>query len=219
MGKPLHEDFTSDPLHSFRLKHSVQSNLDSPWHVHEHYELFYIIKSHGIRFIGDNVDSFVDGELVFLGSGLPHVWKNPSYYYSSKDQKIEAICLQFRETAFGEAFFDLPELSKVKEFLSRSAQGLIILEKSKTIIIKLLYEMLECSGLSRLVKLLEILNILAVSTELKPITQSVQNWSSYRSSDKRLVRVFEIRVFVGNVFYKQQHQHVVFVLTGIHSTT
>jgi AraC-like DNA-binding protein len=192
MGKPIKEDFTPDPLHSFRLNHSVQNNLDSPWHNHEHYELFYIIKSHGIRFIGDNIDNFYDGDLAFLGIGLPHVWKNPKSYYQNNDLKIEAICLQFKENAFGESFFTLPELIHIRDFLNRSAQGFMILGQTKTRIINLLHEMLECAGMMRLLKLFEILNILAASPDLLQITQSSQDWSSFRSSDKRLVKVFDL---------------------------
>ena len=47
--------------------------LDAAWHYHSQYELLYITKSTGIRFVGDSVTHFEAGDLVLVGPYLPHL--------------------------------------------------------------------------------------------------------------------------------------------------
>lgn len=49
--KPQIENILSDSMQSFRVNHAHLPFLDSPWHYHSDYELFYIIKSNGTRVV------------------------------------------------------------------------------------------------------------------------------------------------------------------------
>ena len=58
-----------------------ESFFNAPFHFHPEFELVYIVESFGKRIIGDNIETFSDGDMVFIGSDLPHVWLNDEIYY------------------------------------------------------------------------------------------------------------------------------------------
>jgi AraC-like DNA-binding protein/mannose-6-phosphate isomerase-like protein (cupin superfamily) len=100
-------------IHSFRLE--VES-FDSKWHYHPELELTYIIQGQGIRSCGDSLEVFGPGDLVLVGSKLPH-------YYNSDSKEEEthiATVIQFREDLF-EAF---PECNFLGELYQRALLGL-----------------------------------------------------------------------------------------------
>lgn len=47
--------------------------FQAPFHSHPELELVYIIESHGKRIVGNSVEPFEDGNMVFLGANIPHV--------------------------------------------------------------------------------------------------------------------------------------------------
>ena len=76
--------------------------LDAAWHYHSEFELLYISKSTGIRFVGDNVSHFSPGDLVLVGSYLPHLWRNDASYYKKKKKKrtVKNYCNKIHKRFF-----------------------------------------------------------------------------------------------------------------------
>src|SRR3982751_5264215 len=66
---------------SFLYKKMQCNYFDKPWHFHEEYELVLIEQSRGTKFIGDNVSLFQEGELILIGSNIPHLFRNNEEYY------------------------------------------------------------------------------------------------------------------------------------------
>lgn len=55
--------------------------FQAPFHFHPELELVYIKESYGKRIIGNMVEHFTAGDMVFLGANLPHVWLNDEAFY------------------------------------------------------------------------------------------------------------------------------------------
>jgi len=134
--------------------------LDAEWHYHVEYEIIYISSSFGIRFVGDSVSPFNPGDLVLVGSYLPHLWRNNMAYYGQKDLqeiKVETIITKFTKDFIGEDTFSNPEFSDIAKLLCESKYGISF---GKEISDKLKGDLLELPNLSRPEQSIQLLNIL-----------------------------------------------------------
>lgn len=122
MQKPSKEILVSRAGSSFLVRTFGRSGFDAPYHFHPEYELTYIVKGKGKRFVGNNMSDFAEGDLVLLGSKLPHCWKLESKEDTSA--KGSAVVVQFAYDCMGEVFFEKPEFSSIRTMLERSKSGI-----------------------------------------------------------------------------------------------
>lgn len=160
LGFPLEFD------KSFVVFEEIGKFFPCPWHYHSEYELVLVLKSTGRRMVGDHIGYFNEGDLVFMGSLLPHVWKNdPVFTKGQADCLAEAIVIHFKDTFLGEKFFEIPEMEAFKGFLKKSNHGMVIKGKAKENINALMKRMPGMNGLQRLSTLISIFDILSGTTE------------------------------------------------------
>jgi AraC-like DNA-binding protein len=137
-----------------------------PWHYHPEYELVLITKSTGRRMVGDHIGYFQEGDLVFMGPVLPHVWVNDLEYTTGHaDSAAEAIVIQFVECFLGEYFLNIPEIELLKKKLRLAKRGIEIKGKAREKINNLIKKMLYQNGLQRLASLFTIFDILSGCSE------------------------------------------------------
>lgn len=155
---------------SFLYNKLEGSYFDKPWHFHEEYELVLIVNGRGTKFIGDSVSMFEDGELVLIGSNIPHLFRcNEDYYKKSSKLVANSIFIHFNETSFGAGFFNLPEMKQVRKLLDNSFYAPQVYGKIKKYVVGKLFEMSDQKPAQRLLSLLEILIRLSESKELRPL--------------------------------------------------
>jgi len=158
--------------------------FDKPWHFHKEYELVYIDKTRGTRFIGDQVSFFDDGDLVLLGPNIPHLYRNSDNYYKNNELRAKSIFIHFTEDFLGNSFFDLPEMKQVKKLLEKSELGIEITGITNELVKRKLIEMKGLKPVNRLMKLLEILIVLSNSKDLKPMLSKAFTANSTKDTDK-----------------------------------
>lgn len=158
--------------------------FDKPWHFHKEYELVYINKTKGTRFIGDQVSFFDDGDLVLLGPNIPHLYKNGDEYYKNNKLRAKSIFIHFTEDFLGPHFFDLPEMKQVKKLLEKSSLGLEVFGKTNEFVKNRLVEMNELKPVNRLMKLLEILICLSNSKDIEPILSKTFTANNSNDTDR-----------------------------------
>ncbi len=97
----------------------AESKFRFHWHYHPEFELTLILEGSGQRLVGDSVEEYVPGDLVLLGSNLPH-----TYHSGPVEGKQRALVFQFRPSLLGESFLALPEMESLRLFLSQAEHGL-----------------------------------------------------------------------------------------------
>lgn len=130
------------------------------WHYHPEIELTLIERGSGTRLVGDHVESYGVGDLVLLGSNLPHHWavvEPRGQVYTIH----RAMVVQFAPNLFGEAFMALPEMLPVGELLHRAKRGIRIVGKPRRTVARMMTEMRQQSASERLVSLLHCLLFIA----------------------------------------------------------
>jgi AraC-like DNA-binding protein len=179
---------------SFLYNKWVCDYFDKPWHFHEEFELVLIDKSRGTKFIGDSVSLFEEGDLILIGSNIPHLFRNNKDYYS-KNRKLGAcsIFIHFTEQFLGNQFFELPEMKQVQKLLAQSSLALEAHGKIKKYVTRKLHDMYEEKPPQRLLSLLDILMRLSESKELKPLlsTPFAANNNTNTNDTVRIHKVFE----------------------------
>jgi AraC-like DNA-binding protein len=160
--KPLLEHLPLEGEESFFAKAFDLPHFSTPWHYHPEFELVLIVKSQGKRFIGNYVSDFQDGDVTFLGPNLPHLYRNtPSYYEQDPLCRAQSIVIHFLEDSIGKDFLALPQAKKLHGLFERSHQGMDILAETKRVVGRKMRELIQTQGMERLIRLLDILNLLA----------------------------------------------------------
>jgi len=147
--------------------------LDSSWHYHAQYELLYISKSNGIRFVGDSVSQFFPGDLVLVGPYLPHLWRNdPSYYNEDDTNKVKTIIIKFTRDFIGESTFIKPEFSGINHLLEQSNFGVYFGKDVSNKLHNELIGIIDLSPAEQLIKLLDMLCRLSSAEEKKVLSST-----------------------------------------------
>ena len=168
--------------------------FDKPWHFHEEYELVLIEKSKGTKFIGNDVSFFEEGDLLLIGSNIPHLFRNNEDYYAKNNAlNAKSIFIHFSENFLGDSFFNIPEMKSVRRLLDRSTQALELRGKIKNYITTKLKQMGDERAAQRLLSILDILIKLSESNEAKqilPIKYTTNQTTNTRDTE-RIHKVFE----------------------------
>ena len=127
-------------------------------HQHEEIQVSYIAEGGGTLIVGDTINYYQKGDILAIGSNLPHVFKSDT----STNKRSIMWTLFFSKTAFGNHFFELEELRELKTFFKKVDYGFKVSSKSNKL--KILFTQLnESSKFQRFIILLDILKMLSKS--------------------------------------------------------
>jgi len=168
----------------FEIKRLTAPYFDPNWHFHPEYQLFLVLKGAGTRFIGDHVSPFNNGDLVFTGPNLPHLWQSDhEYFKENNDLTTEGIVIYFPENFLGKDFLQKNEMYKIKQLFQKAQRGMEILGDASQ------HGMVTVSDFDRVLMLLSLLNILANSSEYKLLASDGYSNSMKETETDRMNRV------------------------------
>ncbi len=147
------------------------------WHLHPEHELTLITGGRGQRFVGDHIEPFTVGEVVLIASDVPHSWRG-----DADGPRCSAVVTQFRDDALGGDFFDLPELTPVRQLLREAEHGLVFRDAALSARLERLPQR---AGARRLTGLLDVL-LLLTETAGRRLCESPAN-RGMREGDRRRI--------------------------------
>ncbi|WP_420385192.1 AraC family transcriptional regulator [Roseivirga sp.] len=147
---------------SFLVRQYNQSceNTLANWHFHPEVELIFVKGGTGKRHIGRHLSYFNDGDLVLMGSYLPHYGFTDRLTGNSSETVV-----QFRPEFLGKEFFNIPEMNGVRQLLELSKKGLAFHGKTKEEVGKKIERLAHSDQFGRLLGLLSILHDLYMTKE------------------------------------------------------
>jgi AraC-like DNA-binding protein len=161
--KPMHLKVPAYSKYYIDARREKVSHFANPWHFHEELELTFIIKSEGTKFIGDHISEFKPGEIVLLGSRLPHYWRNhQNDAQASNEAGAEAIIIRFNQEYAGTEFLKIPAMKPVFDLLNNAKRGVYIHQKEEELQQKL-QRFLTLGEGQRIIALTEILLSIATT--------------------------------------------------------
>jgi len=135
-------------------------NHQPTWHYHPEIEIVFVNEGSGKRQIGSHVSYYNDGDLICIGSNLPHCGFTDSFSNKRKETLI-----QFLPDYLGNSFFNVAEMKPLLQLLERAKKGLVFYGNTKKEVGALIEKMHKKSPFERLLDSLLILKKLEESKE------------------------------------------------------
>lgn len=126
------------------------------WHYHPETELTLIQRGQGTRFIADHIELFESGDLVLIGSNVPHYWHVRG--------KSSGLAIQWH-FPLEHGIWDFREAALLRELEEAARWGLHLKGATAVAVRQRMEQIHSLSGLPRLASFLTIASILASAPE------------------------------------------------------
>lgn len=149
------------------FRYESDTKLTTSLHCHSEYELIYVTAGHGREFVGDSVREYRSGDMVLIGTNLPHLYLSDTAAPEDNSCRI----LQFPDTLFPEGMEQIGEYARVAAILANSARGICFRSKRlKRETLRIMDEMGRLRDIERLLALFRLLDMLGRSEDIMLIS-------------------------------------------------
>jgi AraC-like DNA-binding protein/quercetin dioxygenase-like cupin family protein len=193
--KAQFEQVTPSSSHSFKMFEYEQVEFDAPWHYHPEYELTLIIKSNGVRYVGSHIENYQEGDLVLLGSELPHCWKN-----AKSEGLAKALVIQWQKDFVGENWLERPEFRHIGQMLDRSFKGIHFGYTTSLPVKNSLLSLHDKDPFARIIGFIEVLDKLALCSDYRLLNEYK---FEHALNEKQSSRMDNVHNFVRNHYQEK----------------
>jgi AraC-like DNA-binding protein/mannose-6-phosphate isomerase-like protein (cupin superfamily) len=134
------------------------------WHFHRAMELTLVLRGEGTRFVGDHIELFEPGDLVLIGSQVPHYWhmRGPS----------QGLALQW-DFPPEHGIWTFPETSGLRRLEEVALRGLHVRGPTAVILQRQMERVSMTTGLTRFAVFMDILAglVAAPARDLRQLSQ------------------------------------------------
>lgn len=205
---PNHIYYKLPENRSFIINVHENDEINTNYHFHKEYELTLIESGFGRRFVGDHLVTFSSGDLVFIGSNVPHCWK-----FDEEVRHASMISLLFDLETLGGDFFQRPELRHIAHTLQSCKHGFELSGLLKSYITSNIQRLLiEKDPFSKMLQLVNILHLIAKSDEKRFLSSQDLSISIHDQNDQKMVSVFD---YIQENFYRDISLEEVSAIAGL----
>ena len=186
----MHEQVSFYGNSAVSVKLQEKPHFTYPWHFHSEYELVYVVKGEGKRFIANSVENFGVDDMVFLGSKLPHFWRaDESYHQNESRKKVKYIVVQFSNTFFRTEIETYPEFNAIKDLFERADRGIHFSDDFAKNVKKEIVHLVNFDGFERTLRTLDILNTLAKCKNYRLLAGELYHVENFSYDGDRFTQV------------------------------
>jgi len=190
--KPQLLKVTNNIINSFSVRRDTVPYINNHWHYHPEVELIYFKKGTGTQFIGDSIKRFQSGDVVLVGSYLPHYWRFDDIYFEKEVKACADVSVvHFNENFWGDHFLNLPENKLIKSTLDNAKRGIQIKGKTKESIGTLLEYILQSEGSSKIIYLMEALMAIGSCKHVSQLSSIVFHHNFEELDKDRINAIYE----------------------------
>jgi AraC-like DNA-binding protein len=190
--KIMHEQVSFEPRTMLKVKWDEFPNFTYPWHFHNEFEIVYVVKSSGKRFVADSAEPFCDGDITMIGSNLPHFWKSHVPEKGEIAGKVNAIVVQFHKDFFREEINSYPEFHQINDLLKRAQRGIHFTKPESEKIGKKLKRLLNLTGLERMLYFIKMMDAMARTDSYRLLASKAYVLEEHRELNSRLDKIMHL---------------------------
>jgi AraC-like DNA-binding protein/mannose-6-phosphate isomerase-like protein (cupin superfamily) len=170
---------------SFRVLHQKVSADEFQWNYHCHPEIEIVFVKDGVgrRHVGNHLSYYQDGDLVLIGSNLPHAG-----FGMGSSGLHEEVVVQFKNDIILDGQLGVrPELQQVSVLFEKSKHGICFYGNTKRNVGEKLKILNEMSPFQKYITVMDILGELAISHEYI-LLSDISDYSSLSQKDQSRVK-------------------------------
>ncbi|MEM8508309.1 MAG: AraC family transcriptional regulator [Bacteroidota bacterium] len=157
------------------------------WHYHPEIEICFVKQGRGKRIIGESIEDFDDGDLVLVGSNVPHSWISDEQFNRS-EKNMEVFVVQFDLNVF-DRFTGMPEFHRIEQLLAQSTKGLFFKGIIKTDLETMLLELSAAKGMKKLLILFALLDAFCEHQNIISLNSSGYTMVHKKHQEDRILKV------------------------------
>jgi AraC-like DNA-binding protein len=198
------------PAYSFSIRQDQVANINNRWHYHPEIELIHFHRGSGTQFVGDHIKRFAPGDIVLVGSNLPHYWRfdqaaDRGETAAAADESAVSTVLHFMPDFWGAKFLELSENKPVKLLLEKAGRGLLLTGSLREEVAAEMKGLPLAEGPERIMALMKILSTICRSEELIVLSSVGYQSILLESENDRINDIYEFtfRNFNKKIYLEQ----------------
>lgn len=209
--EPIYENIQPNIGSSFYMHNNSPGCFEPFWHIHPEYELVYIHSGSAERHIGSNVSRYTNGDLMLIGSNIPHTNLGNQDYPDNQE-----IVIQLSHDFVNQHISAFPEFKSIEQLINRSSFGISFGHSIKEKVGVVLQRMHAMSSFEKLLELLKILQGLADTEDYELLNA---NSASIEVKSNDYARINHINCFVADNYKRNIQLAELGELTGLTETS
>ena len=190
--KPQLLKVATDLIHSFSARRDCIADVNSHWHYHPEVELIYFEKGSGMQFIGDSIQTFKSGDVMLVGSNVPHYWRFDTTAETVNEVDVKVV--HFKEDFWGSDFLQLPENKELLAILQQAKLGIQVLGEERQAIAQLISQVVASHGSRKIICLMEALLAIQSCKEKKNLVSIGFKYHFQASEKDRIHAIYEYTI-------------------------
>jgi AraC-like DNA-binding protein/mannose-6-phosphate isomerase-like protein (cupin superfamily) len=171
---------------SFRVIHLKYPNACGViWHYHPEYEIVYVVKGRGKRYIGSHTSFYEGTDLVIIGTNTPHL-----NFHNGINGDYEAYIIQISPD-FVQKIDGFSELEPVYHFLKSILIGQLYGKNTQDEVGQLIRGFAEIPAEKQLVNLLIMLSIMTHAKDSEALDGKLQRPVPDRVTEERIKKIHD----------------------------